>query len=456
AAGGVTATAVGGLTAGAYATEYGGAGGAGVGGTAAGGPGAAASLLNAVSASAGSGYVKLREHTYGGAGGDSAAAGAGPGGAGYSGLTATDSTASAVSAHITASGGLGGSAGIGGNGANGGAAKSILSVTAAHDLGVVAQAVGGNGGAGGVGGAGGNAKAKAKAVGTQVSAFALAQAGDGTTDGIASAKVNATGTSGNAIAATLAPRQVGVLVQAASAGVTDGVSGTTILKAKSQIGVATFAPASSGAGVANVTGAPQAADTDAVLNAPQNASIKTAFGASPTFFSLAEMGGGYTSGGSGSQTVTSVVDLTIDLTKLASRADLVIGFHDPITVGSGFSSLTFTLVGDGQTLISQTFTTLAAAQTYFSDHALDLGSLASGALSNNTLGLQATLTLTETSAGAGFYVQAIVGDPPGAAAGGPARFLEAMASTGAAAMAHASAPGWDGAAAPNRLLLARA
>ncbi len=126
--------------------------------------------------------------------------------------------------------------------------------------------------------------------------------------------------------------------------------------------------------------------------------------------------------------MTSTADLTVDLTQLASPQDLLIGFFDPTAVGAGFEALTFTLVGDGQTLIDRSFTSLAAAESFFADNPIDLGSLASGALSNPTLTLEATLTVTMSSSGSGFYTDLILGEPAPPPPPAAARFAAAMAS----------------------------
>ena len=114
----------------------------------------------------------------------------------------------------------------------------------------------------------------------------------------------------------------------------------------------------------------------------------------------------------------------------------MVGFFNPLSGGAPFTSLTFTLVADGDTaspLISETFTTVAEADDFFGDTAMDLGSLASGPLSTSPLVLTATFTLTTDTPGSVYYVQMITGDPPAAAAPGAASrigFAQAMASVG--------------------------
>ncbi len=54
-------------------------------------------------------------------------------------------------------------------------------------------------------------------------------------------------------------------------------------------------------------------------------------------------------------------------------------------MGAGFTSLTFTVTADGlPPLTSVTFTSLSQAENFFADDAIDLGSLATPALSAAT------------------------------------------------------------------------
>ena len=158
------------------------------------------------------------------------------------------------------------------------------------------------------------------------------------------------------------------------------------------------------------TGAPNSAATSAVLSA--NSNISTAFGASPVFFSMGELGGAHSTSGTTAQTVTSEIDLTVDLTKLSVRHDLLVGLYNGTSTGSGFSSMSFDIYADGTDITHQTFTTLSAAKAYFTNHAIDLGSLSSGGLSGATLTLRAVMSVSENSAGSSFQGGLIFGDPP--------------------------------------------
>ena len=131
-----------------------------------------------------------------------------------------------------------------------------------------------------------------------------------------------------------------------------------------------------GAALALETAAPKAADTTAVLSA--NANIKSAFGSSPSFFAIGELGGAYAeSGGTTSETTTETVGFTADLTQLSAEGDLVVGFYNATGSGSdsGFTSLVFKLKADGATILKESFPTLEAAEAFFTDNAMDLGQL---------------------------------------------------------------------------------
>ncbi len=85
-------------------------------------------------------------------------------------------------------------------------------------------------------------------------------------------------------------------------------------------------------GDAFIDGAPTAATTSAVLSA--NSKIASMFAASPVFFAVGELGGGHSGAGSGPDTTTSAINETVDLTKLASRHDLMVGFYNADYIGS--------------------------------------------------------------------------------------------------------------------------
>ena len=90
---------------------------------------------------------------------------------------------------------------------------------------------------------------------------------------------------------------------------------------------------------------------------------------------------------------TNRVDFTLQLDQTPTSFQL--GLIDPTATGKGFDTLTFTLAS-GDVVITQTFTTLAAAETYFSDNVLTL----SGANMAPDIGIN--LTETSSTMGDGF------------------------------------------------------
>ena len=102
----------------------------------------------------------------------------------------------------------------------------------------------------------------------------------------------------------------------------------------------------------------------------------------------------------------------VDLNQLAVKEHLLIGFYGGQSFGTGVSSVTLTISANGTTLINQTFGSASAAVTYFTNHAVDLGTLTAPLYSSNTLNLTANLTVTTSSVGSGFYGNLLIGDPP--------------------------------------------
>ncbi len=436
-ASGAYAHSIGGNNSNADVTQRGGAGGAGASG-ANGGAGAASTLTNAVNPQDTGGLSAFYQTAIGGAGGASAGGTAGAGGAAGSyetyNTSANPMPPAYIHAHVTATGGVGGAGSAGSAGGAGGQANATLIFTGGDNITSNVTATAGASGGGTAAGAGGLANAMLTVTGgSNMNATSTAQGGAGvTTAGHAKAKTLVTGTAGAFSATSGASLQTGQLIQSGSAKAADTVDGFQSAKTKVVIGPAALGFNTTAQALATQNAAPDAATTAPVLAA--NANIAAAFGASPSFFAIDELGGSYAkSGGTTSETTTDTINLTVDLTKLASRQDLVAGFYGATGLGTGFSSLTFTVTADGiaTPLVTRTFTTLLSAETFFTDKAKDLGSLATGALSGNTLTLQATFTLTTTTPGQGFFAQMIIGDPPSTAPP-VSRFAQAIAGLGGA------------------------
>ena len=259
----------------------------------------------------------------------------------------------------------------------GGPATSSLTITGAGSLTANDFAYGGAGRTGNgsvTTGAGGGATATDTAVAAKsVNASATAQSGTGgATTGAASATVTATGTSGLFEAAANSNSTIRPADRSFTAGTSGDVNGTS-KGSRWQV-------AGGRAGVRHrhrrrlrSTGAHQHHD-QRVLAA--NSAIKTKFGASRlVFFAVGELGGGHSSAGATTRTTSSTITEQVDLTKLGSGKDLVVGLYDGAFTGSGFTSITFDLVVNGVDVVHDVFTSVAAARTFFTDHAMDLGPL---------------------------------------------------------------------------------
>ena len=390
-------------TVGAAATatmsQTGGAGGAGLAG-AGGGAGAASGSINMVSGYTNSGALTLSQTDIGGAGGDSIGnlAAGGKGGAGLSSLTFNDNTSTTLSTVINATASATG--GGGGSGPTLGASAAgtaTLVLTGANEVHGATSATGGTG-------------------------ILLA--------GLATASTTVTGLSGTLSASANDALRPGQLIQTVSSTTSGVVDGTSAAKAMAGIGANALALSTTLQGVAFIEGAPSIASANTVLNS--NTNIKAAFGSAPVFFGIGELGGAYSTGAAGgSQTVTSSFTETVDLTQLNPLQDLVVGFYKGTAIGTGVTGVTFDLYANGTDVVHQTFATAAAAKTYFTNNAIDLGSLASGPLSGPTLTLQATLSVTMSAAGSGFYGELILGDPPAAkTSASPNAFAQVMAGMG--------------------------
>jgi hypothetical protein len=251
------------------------------------------------------------------------------------------------------------------------------------------------------------------------------------------ATTTASGFSGSIYADASTSLQSGQLIQSVSASATSGVDGKSVACAEALIAASAPAFATTGQIMAVAIAAPSATTTNAVLAA--NSEIKSSFGASPVFFAVAELGGRYSTDGTASQTTTSTMNETIDLTQLKNRQNLVIGLYDGASIGTaGVTGVTFQLYVDGMEEIDQTFATVAAAKTYFTNDAVNLGSLANGqTLGADTLSISATLSITSDAANSGFFGDLIIGDPPAHSAtsttstAATTRFADAMAGFGA-------------------------
>jgi len=114
---------------------------------------------------------------------------------------------------------------------------------------------------------------------------------------------------------------------------------------------------------------------------------------------------------SSSRTYTSSIDWNVNTSALpiGSGHDLDLGLVNASTDGSGFGSLTFSLSEDGMNKLSKTFTSVSAANTYFTDDLVNLGQWMSG----STLDVLVSWSESVSGSGNGYGVNYLVGvDPP--------------------------------------------
>ncbi len=112
-----------------------------------------------------------------------------------------------------------------------------------------------------------------------------------------------------------------------------------------------------------------------------------------------------TGGGTGTLSFASQADFTIDTTTLQGTP-LFVGLLDPVSTGTGFAILEFKIVENGTTSLDDTFTSASAANTFFNDTVVDLGSV-TGA----TLDVQFDLNITAAKAGDSYREETLLGVP---------------------------------------------
>ena len=120
-------------------------------------------------------------------------------------------------------------------------------------------------------------------------------------------------------------------------------------------------------------------------------------------FGAGVLGAAYATGATGSQEYIDTETFTLNGYNLGGH--LILGLLDTQTSGSGFSSLVFTVTVGGVTKVSQSFSTVAAANTYFSNDAIDLGAVPT----TPALQVVVKFDLTTSTAGSGYGEDFILG-----------------------------------------------
>jgi hypothetical protein len=125
---------------------------------------------------------------------------------------------------------------------------------------------------------------------------------------------------------------------------------------------------------AQITAEPKSTDVNTINGA--NSQIDTAFhtGKTPVYFGIGELGGAYSTSGSGQETETSSIHMTVDLTKAGTLHDLLIGFDSGTAAGAGFTGMSPDVKINGTDHVNN-FTTVTAANAFFQNQAVDYGAL---------------------------------------------------------------------------------
>jgi hypothetical protein len=344
------------------------------GASGAGGNGAAAMLDNAVGGAT-TGALTLTQTALGGAAGTGATTG-GRGGAAESVLTLRDTTAASVSASVVAAGG---------SGTTPGTSRAAVDVVGAVDVTSLASA--------GNDVAGGRADATAAALGTR---SALAGATGKGALGVVGGDAGASGGRFTRVAAHVAAPVIeqGTVESRASV----GTAAPPLPSSPTQFQATAYALAS-----------PSLADTDAALgsNSRMRAVIDPA--AAVALMTVGGSSGKVT----GTQTYSATVGLDVNLNLPPGPHDLLLGLHDAQVAGSGFTSLEFLVRRQGAVVVSQVFSDVPSALTYFRDNVVDLGSAGGGGGAAAAVDVSFTLSTSRANEGllAGLFLATAVTTP---------------------------------------------
>jgi hypothetical protein len=431
AASGTAATASG-FNAVVRAYQTGGSGGRGYSG-ASGGAGASSTLTNAVSGTTTGGYLTFHQGTAGGNGGYGTAA-AGSGGTGTSSLTFDDVTQNAIQASSLRAyiGGQGGNGGGGSTGSTGGAGTATLNLTGASNVDGIATGTGGGGqGSSAVGGAGTATATVTATIGTATAA-ATAIGGSGSTEAAANATSTAITTAGQQAEAT--STGTGGSGLATATATTSGTGIATGISSIAQDPVTTVASeAQSFANSVNPYGyAGSSIESYASGTlAPNSSFVSNVFAANSKIAATSSPGNITGLGGSnaavfgagvegmnnpasetGSHTYTESQDFTLNGSIISGH--LIVGLDGYQVAGStgdtsDFSNLTFTVTVGGVTKVNDSFTSLSAAEAFFSNDAVDAGTFSSTA----NLAVDVSLSVTTSTAGFDFGQSFVLGSTDG-------------------------------------------
>ena len=308
----------------------------------------------------------------------------------------------------------------------GGAASAIANPIGGRDVTATAVAHGGAGGGAsgtGVGGAGGAASASAgasSATGGDVTANARAVGGASATaigaaratatatvveGGKAAALAEATGSSGQAEATAITAQGTSYLNRIKADATAPATSGEAVMQSNADTSeLYAFGDAGGSASFALGTSEPDPTAVADELQTHPNLAAKFA-GPSAVVFGAGVQGASYVAALGGTQEYANTLTFVLNPTSLG---DLTLGLLDDQAQGAGFSSLVFTVSAGGATEVNQTFHSLADANAYFNDQALDFGPVSGVA----DLEVTVRLDVTMDAAGQGFANDFLLGSVP--------------------------------------------
>ena len=284
---------------------------------------------------------------------------------------------------------------------SGNLAKASIALTGDQAVSAVGQATGGNGGSGGT------ATVTAGAIGTtEVHSDATATGGVGAGSAAnASAIATATGASGSLSATAHSDPGGSVLIRALDATAGGDLDGSATARASTTIGGAVASYRADTQAIATATALPQSSDTGKVTSS--NAHLAAAFGGSAHYLAEGELGALHDSNGTHNETMTAQLQLSVDASQLSGSDDLIIGLFNPKGIAS-VMSVVFDVSANGTSLLHQSFNSATAARSYFTDHALDLGTVSSLS-SGGPIGLSVSLQETTSASGTGVFTGLLIG-----------------------------------------------
>ena len=421
----VSAFGIGGAQATITAFAQGGDGGSSAGGR--GGDGASVSMSNAAGGTTRGGTLSLTQDVNGGNGGEGTPTAPyadepnsqGTGGNGGDATAtlilddsqnANQSQSQAIYASETAYGGSGGGEGDGTGGAItlgglGGSAdlSAVISMTnqlangASTSLNIDLDATSGEGQSSGNATATATGTAAAATVDTFASARAASQLA-----GSALAVSQATALSGQVQAGADTQLQgTGTFASPISemtASTYTSVAGTTVARAAAGFG-GTITPATGDQAVSIVDGRP--------AMTPGGTDLSSGL---ENLFEW-DAGGTESAGATGTVTEESNLEVEINLTQVSLTGDLVLDLHQATLVGSGVTTVEFSLSA-GSASMQEYFTDPATAAAFFTDNVIDLGPIDKLTSATNSVEVALTLKVTADPPGAGFFADVDVGASP--------------------------------------------